>query len=199
MPRPCSVAVSVWYSLRRRLGAALIALATAGLAASPASSQAQFRLTSKDLSPDKPVQSAQVYDKEGCRGQNRSPQLQWSGAPAATKSFAVTVYDLDAPGRGWWHWVVASIPKNVTSLPENASASGYLKSIHAMEARNDYDAPGYGGPCPPSGKPHRYVVTVYALGTNDLRLAPGRPALMFDHEINTTALAKASITVTYGR
>jgi Raf kinase inhibitor-like YbhB/YbcL family protein len=84
-------------------------------------------------------------------------------------------------------------------LPENASASGYVKKIGAVEGRNDFDIDGYGGPCPPAGKAHRYVVTVYALNTTDLRLAQGRPALMFDHEIGTATLGSARIVVNYGR
>ncbi|HEY4351889.1 MAG TPA: YbhB/YbcL family Raf kinase inhibitor-like protein, partial [Paraburkholderia sp.] len=90
-------------------------------------------------------------------------------------------------------------PANLDHLPENASASGYLSKIGAVEARNDFDVDGYGGPCPPPGKPHRYVVTVYALNTADLRFGPGRPALMFDHEINTATIGFARMTVMYGR
>jgi Raf kinase inhibitor-like YbhB/YbcL family protein len=142
---------------------------------------------------------AQLYDKGGCGGGNRSPELSWRNAPPATRAFAVTVFDPDAPGRGWWHWAVAGIPPNINHLPLNASASGYIKSIGAIEARNDYGDEGYGGPCPPPGKPHRYVVTVWALRTQDLRIANGRPAAMFEHEISVAALAAARIIVTYGR
>jgi Raf kinase inhibitor-like YbhB/YbcL family protein len=74
-----------------------------------------------------------------------------------------------------------------------------VKKLGAVEARNDFDIDGYGGPCPPAGKPHRYVITVYALNTADLRLAQGRPALMFDHEISTDTLGSARMVVTYGR
>ncbi len=79
------------------------------------------------------------------------------------------------------------------------SGYGHTKKLGAVEARNDYDTDGYGGPCPPAGKPHRYVVSVYALGTTNLRLATGRPAIMFDHEIGTATLGVAKMTVTYGR
>jgi Raf kinase inhibitor-like YbhB/YbcL family protein len=109
------------------------------------------------------------------------------------------MFDQDAPGRGWWHWAVEGIPATVGSLPENASSSGFLKKLGAVEARNDFDIDGYGGPCPPPGKPHRYVITVYALNTADLRLAQGRPALMFDHEIGTATLGSARMVVNYGR
>jgi Raf kinase inhibitor-like YbhB/YbcL family protein len=69
----------------------------------------------------------------------------------------------------------------------------------AVEARNDFDTDGYGGPCPPPGKPHRYVITVYALNSDNLRLRQGRPALMFEHEIRTTTIASAQLVFTYGR
>ncbi|MGH8777918.1 YbhB/YbcL family Raf kinase inhibitor-like protein [Paraburkholderia sp.] len=158
-----------------------------------------FELTSASFRNGATVDTAQVLNEGDCKGGNRSPQLSWRNAPEGTRSFAVTLFDVDAPGRGWWHWAVASIPATVTQLPENASASGFLKKLGAIEARNDFDDDGYGGPCPPPGKPHRYVVTVYALDTVDLRLAQGRPALMFDHEISTATLGYARMTVMYGR
>jgi Raf kinase inhibitor-like YbhB/YbcL family protein len=185
----------------KRAVAAIAPLCMAWLAcgAAPAAAQGMFTVTSSDLRDGASVGNAQVYNQDECKGANASPQLSWRNAPAGTKSFAVTVFDLDAPGPGWWHWAVADIPNTIESLPPNASASGYLKRIGAIEARNDYGDVGYGGPCPPPGKPHRYVVTVFALNTADLRLGPARHALMFDHEINTSVLAKAHITVTYRR
>jgi Raf kinase inhibitor-like YbhB/YbcL family protein len=184
-----SVVASVAFSFSAWLGVA-----------APAFAQGAFAVTSKDLAPDKAVGLQHVYDHDGCNGKNISPQLRWSGVPAGTKSFAVTMFDPDAPGpAGWWHWAVAEIPADVRELPSNASASGFLKRMHAVEASNDFGTPGYGGPCPPQGQTHRYIVTVYALGTSDLRLAPGQPAPMFDHEIGTSILGKASITVKYGR
>lgn len=158
-----------------------------------------FSVTSVDLRSGGTVQDAQVFDEGDCKGGNRSPQLSWRDAPAGTRGFAVTMFDPDSPGPGWWHWAVAGIPPGVHQLPANASASGYLKNLGAVEARNDFDTDGYGGPCPPPGKPHHYVITVYALGTSDLRLATGRPALMFDHEIGTATLGSARLVVTYGR
>ena len=167
--------------------------------AGQAAAQGTFTVTSSDLHDGAAIGKAQVYDHGECKGGNVSPQLSWRNPPAGTKSFAVTIFDIDAPGPGWWHWAVAGIPPNVTALPANASGSGYLGTIGARQARNDWGDVGYGGPCPPPGKPHRYIVTVFALNTVDLRLAQGRHALMFDHEINTALLAKASLTVTYQR
>jgi Raf kinase inhibitor-like YbhB/YbcL family protein len=158
-----------------------------------------FALTSASFRAGGTVADAQVFNQDDCKGGNRSPQLSWHDAPPGTRSFAVTMFDQDAPGRGWWHWSVAGIPATVSSLPENASSSGFLSKLGAVEARNDFDTDGYGGPCPPPGKPHRYIVTVYALSTADLRLAQGRPALMFDHEIGTATLGFARMVVNYGR
>lgn len=189
---------------RRSLGRAVVAFGSLCIAllaagASQVAAQGVFSVTSRDLHDGATVGNAQIYDKDDCKGGNISPQLSWRNAPAGTKSFAVTMFDPDAPGPGWWHWAVAEIPNNIEALPANASASGVLKKMGAIEARNDYGDAGYGGPCPPPGKPHRYIVTVFALNTADLRLGPARHALMFDHEINTSVLAKAQLTVTYGR
>ncbi len=161
--------------------------------------QSAFSVSSPDLAPGKPVSRELLFNESECKGGNRSPQIAWRGAPAQTRSFAVTIFDPDAPGRGWWHWAVAGIPASVAHLPANASASGALHKLGAVEARNDWGTDGYGGPCPPPGKAHRYVVTVYALNDEDLRLRQGTPALMFEHEIRTMAIASAQLTFTVGR
>ncbi|SAL00707.1 lipoprotein [Caballeronia pedi] len=158
-----------------------------------------FTLSSTDLAPGKTIGRDLLFDQSECKGGNRSPQISWRGAPANTRSFAVTIFDPDAPGRGWWHWAVAGIPAGTDRLPNNASASGVLRKMGAIEARNDWDTDGYGGPCPPPGKPHRYIVTVYALDSTDLRLRQGTPALMFEHEIRTMTIASAQLTFTYAR
>jgi Raf kinase inhibitor-like YbhB/YbcL family protein len=195
--------VSLVSPLRRRplLTCAMLSLGVALLAThSPrVLADGTFTLTSATFHAGGTVESAQVFNQDDCKGGNRSPQLTWRDAPTGTRSFAVTMFDQDAPGRGWWHWAVAGIPAKVDSLPENASSSGFLTKIGAVEARNDFDIDGYGGPCPPPGKPHRYIITVYALSTAELRLAQGRPALMFDHEIGTASLGSARIVVSYGR
>jgi Raf kinase inhibitor-like YbhB/YbcL family protein len=169
-------------------------LAVAEVVAAPA-----FTVTSTDFRLNQPLPLAFVFDQNDCKGGNRSPQLSWHGAPADTQSFAVTIFDPDAPGHGWWHWAVAGIPANVSQLPANASASGVLRKMGAVESRNDFDIDGYAGPCPPPGKPHHYVITVYALNSSDLRLRQSSPSLMFEHEIRTTAIASAQLVVTYGR
>jgi Raf kinase inhibitor-like YbhB/YbcL family protein len=178
---------------------AAVAFAFVALHAASAFADNTFTVSSSNLHAGGTVNAAQVFDRDDCKGGNRSPQLSWHNPPDGTRSFAITVFDEDAPGRGWWHWAVAGIPSNIDRIPENASASGYLRTMGAVESRNDFDIDGYGGPCPPPGKPHRYVITVYALSTSNLRLAQGRPSLMFDHEISTATLGYARMTVTYGR
>ena len=98
-----------------------------------------------------------------CEGEDKSPPLSWSGAPAGTKSFALVVDDPDAPDpaapkRVWVHWVMYDIPTGTTSLAEGAQTA----PAGARDGQNDWGKPGYGGPCPPIGR-HRYFHKIYAL------------------------------------
>jgi len=159
-----------------------------------ASAQTTFTLTSTDLPAGKPVPPSLLFDQTDCKGGNRSPQLSWHGAPAATRSFAITMIDPDAPGRGWWHWAVAGIPATVTQLPGNASASGALRKMGAVESRNDFDVDGYGGPCPPPGDhPHRYLFTVFAVKSEKLDVKADTSAAVVGFNLHFVTLAKADI------
>ncbi|WP_456451280.1 YbhB/YbcL family Raf kinase inhibitor-like protein [Hydrogenimonas sp.] len=144
----------------------------------------------------------QRYDGYGCGGGNLSPALHWKGEPAGTKSFAVTLYDPDAPTpKGWWHWVVFNIPASVHSLARGAGAPegrGLPKS--ARQARNDFGRVGYGGACPPVGdRPHRYILTLYALDTAKLPLKNGSSPRKVVELLKKHALAEVSLSVRYGR
>src|SRR5437762_14224042 len=141
-----------------------ISVATVGMACALSSHAAGFTLTSPTVKPNSMLTEAQVFNGFGCSGKNVSPALKWSGAPKDTKSFAVTVYDPDAPtGSGWWHWTVYNIPPTAMALPAGASAARGLPA-GTVEGVTDFGKPGYGGACPPKGdKPHRYFFTVYAL------------------------------------
>jgi Raf kinase inhibitor-like YbhB/YbcL family protein len=182
------------------------AILVAALATLPLAAGAQtFTLTSPDIAPQSKIADKHVFKGFGCDGGNVSPALSWKGAPAGTKSFAITAYDPDAPtGSGWWHWVVFNIPANVTSLPQGAGdpAAGKLPA-GAVQSRTDFGAPGYGGPCPPQGpslkKPHRYIFTVFALKTDKLDLGPDASGALVGYMLNANMLAKASFTGTYGR
>jgi Raf kinase inhibitor-like YbhB/YbcL family protein len=103
--------------------------------------------------------NAQVFKGMNCTGSNISPALQWHGAPPAAKSFALTVYDPDAPtGSGWWHWVTYNIPAATTQLGAGAGdPAKALMPSGSVQGNTDFGVPGYGGPCPPQGdKPHHY-------------------------------------------
>lgn len=138
----------------------------------------------------------------GCSGGNLSPQLSWSGAPAGTESFALTCFDPDAPtGSGFWHWVVANIPADVTSLPLGAGdpASG-LMPAGALEVRTDFGKPGYGGPCPPQGaNVHRYIFTLHAVGMKTLPVTADTSAAIVGFYLNFNTLEKVSLIGLYRR
>ena len=163
---------------------------------------AGFALSSATIKPNSTLTEAQVFNGFGCTGKNVSPALSWSGAPAGTKSFAVTVYDPDAPtGSGWWHWVVFNIPASATQLAEGAGG-GDGKSLPSgsVQGRTDFGAPGFGGACPPVGdKPHRYVFTVYALKTDKIEVPPEASAALVGFMINANKLGAATFSARYGR
>lgn len=163
---------------------------------------ADFTLTSSDVRAGGSISEQHVLNGFGCQGGNISPALSWTGAPADTKSFAVTVYDPDAPtGSGWWHWVVFNIPANVTQLPRNAGdPQAKMLPAGSIQSRTDFGKPGYGGPCPPTGdKPHRYQFTVYALKTDKLPLDENAPAAMVGFYLQQNLIKKAVLNARYGR
>ena len=163
---------------------------------------AGFTLTSPTVKPGAKLPQAHVFNGFGCSGKNVSPALKWSGAPKDTKSFAVTVYDPDAPtGSGWWHWVVVNIPATATELPEGAgTADGKALPAGSTQVRTDFGAPGFGGACPPKGdKPHRYIFTVYALKADKLDVPADGPAALAGFMINANKLGSATFTARYGR
>jgi len=156
-----------------------------------------FYLSSTDVQGQ--IGNDQVFNSFGCTGKNISPQLSWGNAPKGTKSFAITMYDPDAPtGSGWWHWVVFNIDKSVDAI--KAGASTKTMPAAAIEISNSFGIKGYGGACPPAGdKPHRYVFTAYALDIEKIdQSADARPELI-GFFLNSHAIAKASIMAYYGR
>lgn len=178
---------------------ALCSLLVLGLSAWSAQA-ADFAVTSPSVVGGK-LTDKQVFNGFGCSGKNESPELKWSGAPAGTKSFAVTVFDPDAPtGSGWWHWVVYNIPVNVTSLPAGAGADGG-KSLPegAAMGRTDFGSKAYGGACPPPGKPHRYVFTVHALKTEKITVPEDASPALVGFNLTGNRIGKAVLTATYRR
>ncbi|MCP5366218.1 MAG: YbhB/YbcL family Raf kinase inhibitor-like protein [Hyphomicrobiales bacterium] len=154
-----------------------------------------FTVSSPDFQDGDYLKNAHVFAGFGCTGGNESPALAWSGAPAGTKSFAVTAYDPDAPtGSGWWHWVVVNLPATATGLGRGVGKDGMAAlPAGALQVRTDFGAPGYGGPCPPQGDhPHRYLFKVHALKVEKLDVAAeSSPALVgFFLHFNTLATAE---------
>ena len=160
-----------------------------------------FTLTSPTITDGGTIGMEHVFGGFGCTGMNISPALAWSGAPAGTKSFAVTVYDPDAPtGSGWWHWTVVNIPASVTSLAAGAGSTSPALPKGAVEGRTDYGTPGYGGPCPPKGdKPHRYVFTVFALRVDTIDVNGEASGAMVGYNLNANKIATTSFTAMFGR
>lgn len=155
-----------------------------------------FTLSSSDLKGQ--LTNKQVFSGFGCSGENISPELSWKDAPKGTKSFAVTVYDPDAPtGSGWWHWLAFDISKDKMTLP---TGFGNSESKDAIQSITDYGKTGFGGACPPAGdKAHRYIFTVHALDVETLGLDKNANAALVGFYINFHSLAKASLISYYGR
>lgn len=156
-------------------------------------------LSSPQIADGRPVPQNQVYGR--CRGGNVSPALSWSGAPDGTESFAVTVFDPDAGGDGWWHWIVFAIPADRQGLARGAGDAerGELPD-GAMQGTNDFGDVGYGGPCPPAGdRPHRYRFTVWALDTAKPPFGPDATGGTVGPWLKRHALASATLTARYGR
>jgi Raf kinase inhibitor-like YbhB/YbcL family protein len=161
-----------------------------------------FQLSSPEIKAGAMMDKKFEFNGFGCSGENKSPALHWVGAPKDAKSFAVTVYDPDAPtGSGWWHWSVINIPASVTELKSDAGATGGANlPAGATQVRIDYGVAGWGGTCPPAGdKAHRYIFTVYALKLEKLEIPADATAALAGFMINANTLKKASFTAKYGR
>lgn len=164
------------------------------------SGQGTFTLTSKSLGGQ--ATTTQEFNQHGCSGDNQSPELSWENAPSGTKSFAITMYDPDAPtGSGFWHWVVFDIPSNIKELKAGAgNVKSHLAPQEAIQSINDVGIMGYIGPCPPKGDGfHQYIITVYALDTEKLGLNENTGAALVGFNLWKHTLGKASIVFYYKR
>jgi len=211
--RPAAVsALSVFVLALAGCAGSMPTLPSLGLGASAGA----FTLSSPDIPAGSVIASRFVLNGFGCKGENVSPALVWSNPPAGTKSYAIQVYDPDAPtGSGFWHWGVYNIPASVTSLAQGAGNSAATLPAGANGGHSDFHDTGatggngnWGGPCPPVGdKPHRYVFTVFALGVDNLHAAAGIPktgsaalhGFVLNKGLGDKLLGKASFTATYGR
>ncbi|RUM40876.1 MAG: hypothetical protein DSY70_02515 [Desulfobulbus sp.] len=161
-----------------------------------------FTLTSPQLSEGSMLSLEQVFNGFGCAGKNISPELNWSGEPGNTKSFALTMYDPDAPtGSGWWHWVVFNIPTSVHSLAlDSGNISKKLLPEGAVQSRTDFGTAGYGGSCPPEkDSAHRYVFTLWALDIETLPLNADATAAMVGFYLHQHQLGHTVLTAQYDR
>jgi hypothetical protein len=130
-----------------------------------------------------------------CEGEDLSPPLEWSGAPAEARSFVLLCDDPDAPAGTWHHWAAYDIPSASNSLPEGAGRSGNLK-----HATNDFHRPGYGGPCPPRGHgPHRYHFRLLALAIDRLPVSKAPSCVDTEREARKHVLVEATLIGIYQR
>lgn len=161
-----------------------------------------FSITSKDVHDGEKLKLPQVSGIFGAGGQDFSPELSWSGFPAATKSFAVTMFDPDAPtGSGFWHWAVVDVPAHVTSLAGGAGEKGGLKlPSRAFQLRNDAGLALYLGAAPPMGHGrHRYFIVVYAVDTESLGIDTDATPAFLGFSLSTHTLARAVVVPWYER
>ncbi|MGB3481991.1 MAG: YbhB/YbcL family Raf kinase inhibitor-like protein [Mycobacterium sp.] len=157
-----------------------------------------FTLTSESFSDGQPLANAQVSGLMGAGGEDVSPQLSWSGFPEETRSFAVTVYDPDAPtASGFWHWAVANLPGTVTDLPAGVGDGSSLPG-DALTLRNDAGLPRFVGAAPPAGHgAHRYIVAVHALQVEKLEIGGDATPAYLGFNLFGNAIARALLIGTY--
>ena len=157
-----------------------------------------FTLTSADVTEGQPLKNAQVSGIMGAGGEDISPQLSWSGFPEETRSFAVTVFDPDAPtASGFWHWAVANLPATVTELPAGVGDGSMLPG-DALTLCNDAGMRRYVGAAPPAGHGyHRYFVAVHALSVEKLDLTEDASPAYLGFNLFMKAIARAVIHGTY--
>ena len=152
-----------------------------------------MELSSTSMANGAMLALAQVNTR--CGGQNQSPALNWSGAPADTQSFALTTFDPDAGGgRGFWHWLVFDIPATAHGLDAGAAPGG------AVQGENDFGDHSYGGACPPAGSGlHHYVFTLYAIGSASVPFGADVSSKDAVAYLKSHALATAQLTAVYQR
>ena len=172
-----------------------------GLPMAAGAAEQGFTLTSPTIADGATLSLEQVLEGFGCHGANRSPALNWQGAPAGTQSYALTVYDPDAPtGSGWWHWVVFNIPADAQGLPAAIDGQGKKLPAGSVQSLTDFGQPGFGGACPPVGdKPHRYEFTLHALKVARLDLPPQSMPALVGFMIHANEIASSRFTAYYGR
>lgn len=146
-----------------------------------------LQLTSSAIEPGQPIPRRFTAD-----GEDLSPPLAWSAVPPQTRSLAILCDDPDAPRGDWVHWVLYNLPGGVQHLEEGKVPAEAVAGI------NDFRKPGYNGPSPPAGKPHRYVFHLFALDTT-LGLPAGASKAQLLQAIDGHVLGQGELTATYQR
>jgi Raf kinase inhibitor-like YbhB/YbcL family protein len=182
---------------RRMFGAVAALYMALGLCAEFATGADSSRKGSMQLTSTAFTDGQPIPAKYTCDGENVSPPLTWNGTPAGAKSLALIADDPDAPVGTWVHWVLFDMPATTTGLPEALGKSQYIPG-GAKQGLNDFKHLGYGGPCPPSGNPHRYFFKLYALN-QALDLRPGASKKDVERAIEKHILAQGQLIGTYTR
>jgi Raf kinase inhibitor-like YbhB/YbcL family protein len=142
---------------------------------------------------------AAIPRRHACDGEDLSPAISWSGAPASTREFAIVCEDPDAPGGTFVHWVIWGIPATVSSLPEGIAAGDHVVGVaSALQGTNGFRVHGYRGPCPPPGNPHHYRFRVYAL-SDRIDLPAGSTVERLRSAMDGHVAAAGEVIGTYGR
>jgi len=171
--------------------ALVIALLALGAASAAAAQATRMQISSKDVTQGAAIAPAHIYGR--CGGQNRSPELVWSGAPPGTKSLVITAIDTSVKPNFWSHWIVVDLPPATTRLPAGVTQLPQ----GARSVVNDFGDAGYSGPCPPKGSGvHNYEFTVWALPTASFDVAPRGSARDLNQRLRRSALARATLTGT---
>ncbi len=149
------------------------------------------------ISADGFKEGGTIPDEFTCKGKDISPSLYWEGIPAGAKSISLIMDDPDARGGAFVHWVLYNIPGQTLMLPKGIPHNQTLAD-GSMQGMTDFGRAGYGGPCPPPGKPHRYYFKVYALDIK-LELPPGVSKTQFENAMKGHILASGELMGKYQR
>lgn len=160
-----------------------------------------FQVDVAGLSANAVVPARFVYNHAGCSGENISPEITWSGVPAAAKSLAIVVWDQDAPvSGGFYHWVILNVPVGTKRLPEGTgNAASHKAPSGSIQLVNDWGEPGYGGPCPPGNSRHRYHFILYALSAPQLPITARSKISEAAAAIKKNTVASAEQVLVYGK
>lgn len=158
-----------------------------------------FELSSPTLAPNQPISNDHVFNRFGCTGQNFSPALNWKDVPAGTKSFAITLIDIDATGAEFFNWMLVNIPAGVSSIrPQAGNPRTQDLPEGALQIRNNYGIDRYSGPCPPKGNSlHRFSFKIHALATEKIDIDGAARAKDVIKMIKDNELGSAELIVTH--